>query len=67
MSDRLRGKRLVMVLVLMLTACTASTVQRPNVLIVVLDTLRADRVSCYGYDRPTTPHIDALWGVVGRS
>ncbi len=49
-----------MVLVLMLTACTASTVQRPNVLIVVLDTLRADRVSCYGYDRPTTPHIDAL-------
>ncbi len=60
MSDRLRGKRLVMVLVLMLTACTASTVQRPNVLIVVLDTLRADRVSCYGYDRPTTPHIDAL-------
>jgi arylsulfatase A-like enzyme len=32
----------------------------PNVLIVVLDTLRADHVSAYGYARQTTPHLDAL-------
>jgi uncharacterized sulfatase len=25
---------------------------------IVLDTLRADRLSCYGYPRDTTPHID---------
>ena len=31
---------------------------RPNVLFVVLDTLRADRVSALGYDRETTPSFD---------
>jgi len=29
-------------------------------LVVVLDTTRADRLSCYGYGKPTTPAIDAL-------
>ncbi|MBN1342091.1 MAG: sulfatase-like hydrolase/transferase [Phycisphaerae bacterium] len=33
---------------------------RPNVLFVVLDTLRADRLGCYGYTRPTTPRLDAF-------
>jgi len=32
---------------------------RPNVLVVVIDTLRADHVSAYG-GRALTPHIDAL-------
>jgi arylsulfatase A-like enzyme len=32
----------------------------PNVLLIVLDTLRADHVSAYGYDRPTTPRLDRL-------
>jgi arylsulfatase A-like enzyme len=32
----------------------------PNVLIVVLDTVRADHVSSYGYSRTTTPFIDRL-------
>lgn len=35
---------------------------RPNILLVVLDTVRADRLSCYGYDRSTTPAIDSLAG-----
>ncbi|MFH2002566.1 MAG: sulfatase [Planctomycetota bacterium] len=34
--------------------------QRKNVLLIVVDTLRADHLGCYGYPRPTTPHIDAL-------
>jgi arylsulfatase A-like enzyme len=33
---------------------------RPNVLLIVLDTVRADRLSAYGYGRPTTPHFDRL-------
>lgn len=33
---------------------------RPNVVLIVLDTTRADRLSCMGYHRPTTPHIDRL-------
>lgn len=32
----------------------------PNVLVVVIDTLRADHLSAYGYKRPTTPNIDRL-------
>ncbi|REK18630.1 MAG: DUF229 domain-containing protein [Planctomycetota bacterium] len=32
----------------------------PNLLIVSIDTLRADHLGCYGYDRPTSPTLDAL-------
>lgn len=32
----------------------------PNVVVIVVDTLRADHVSSHGYDRPTTPEIDYL-------
>ncbi len=34
--------------------------QRPSVVVVVVDTLRADHVGCYGYPRPTSPTLDAL-------
>ena len=33
---------------------------RPNVLLMVMDTVRADHVSAYGYPRPTTPSLDRL-------
>jgi arylsulfatase A-like enzyme len=35
---------------------------RLNVLLITLDTTRADRLGCYGYTKPTTPNIDALAG-----
>jgi len=35
-------------------------ITRPDILFIVLDTQRADRLSCYGYERETTPHLDAL-------
>jgi len=31
-----------------------------NVVFILVDTLRADRMSLYGYERPTTPVIDEL-------
>jgi arylsulfatase A-like enzyme len=34
--------------------------QHPNILLISIDTLRADHLSCYGYRRPTTPAIDAI-------
>jgi len=37
-----------------------ATPDRPNVVMIVMDTQRADRMGCYGYDRPTTPNVDAL-------
>jgi arylsulfatase A-like enzyme len=32
----------------------------PNVILIGADTLRADRLSCYGYTDSQTPHMDAL-------
>ncbi len=32
----------------------------PNVLLLTIDTLRADRLGCYGHPQATTPHIDRL-------
>ena len=32
----------------------------PNVVFVCLDTVRADHLGCYGYERDTTPFLDAL-------
>lgn len=31
---------------------------QPNVLIIIMDALRADHLSAYGYARPTTPNLD---------
>lgn len=33
---------------------------RPNILLYVVDTLRADHIRCYGSVRSITPHFDAL-------
>lgn len=33
---------------------------RSSVLLIVVDTLRADHLGCYGYARDTSPHIDSL-------
>jgi arylsulfatase A-like enzyme len=33
---------------------------RPNLVVISIDTLRADHLGCYGYPRPTSPNLDAL-------
>ncbi|HEV7216466.1 MAG TPA: sulfatase [Chloroflexota bacterium] len=37
-----------------------SRTRRPNVVLIGVDSLRADHMSCYGYARQTTPHIDSF-------
>ncbi|GAK59479.1 hypothetical protein U27_06464 [Candidatus Vecturithrix granuli] len=32
--------------------------EKPDILVYVVDTLRADHLSCYGYARKTSPHLD---------
>ena len=32
----------------------------PNIILISIDTLRADRLGVHGYERATTPHIDAF-------
>jgi arylsulfatase A-like enzyme len=34
--------------------------RRPNVILITIDTLRADRLSCYGYTKHRTPNFDRL-------
>jgi arylsulfatase A-like enzyme len=34
--------------------------RQPNIILMVLDTVRHDRLSCYGYGRPTTPNLERL-------
>jgi len=38
----------------------AEPVRPPNVIVVTLDACRADKFSTFGFDRPTTPQLDAL-------
>lgn len=35
-------------------------IYRPNILLITVDALRADHLSCYGYQRNTSPNIDRL-------
>ena len=32
--------------------------KHPNILLIAIDSIRADHMSCYGYERLTTPYID---------
>ena len=33
---------------------------KPNLVLISIDTLRADHLSCYGYNRPTSPTLDKI-------
>ena len=44
---------------LLILACSPGfDATRPDVVLVIVDTLRADHIGAYGYPRDTTPHID---------
>lgn len=56
---RLRSRVVLAAALVLATAC-ARQPARPNVLLVTIDTLRADHVGCYGFERDTTPNLDGL-------
>lgn len=43
-----------------LPAPAAAPSTRPNLIVYLVDTLRADHLGCYGYERPTSPELDAF-------
>jgi hypothetical protein len=52
---------LMLLLALGLAACGSEEARdRPNVILLVMDTTRADRCSVNGYEHPTTPALEAL-------
>jgi len=66
-SKIVRSKRILLVLLILLIVITAvllvlTVVSRPrpskNILLIVLDTVRADRLGCYGNTEGITPQID---------
>jgi arylsulfatase A-like enzyme len=44
---------------LLASAC-ASESERPNIVLISIDSLRADHLGAYGYHRPTSPNIDRI-------
>jgi choline-sulfatase len=47
-------------LAFLLVACDRQPAPRPNVLLVTIDTLRADRLGCYGFGLARTANLDRL-------
>jgi len=63
----LPARRIILIAVVILACsfalngCSSSgSGDRQAVFLIVVDTLRPDRLSCHGYDAHETPHIDAL-------
>lgn len=53
----------ILIAAVMMVCCSArqdSELPKLNVLMITLDTTRADRLGCYGYAKPTSPNLDAL-------
>ncbi|MBD3278337.1 MAG: sulfatase-like hydrolase/transferase [Candidatus Aegiribacteria sp.] len=53
-------------MILLVISCGGNPVEETgglNVLIVIIDTLRADHLGCYGYHRDVTPTLDSLAAV----
>jgi arylsulfatase A-like enzyme len=64
-SEGFRRKTAIVFLILAFACNIMSTTQnlmftpdKPNVLLILADTLRADHLGCYGYQRQTSPNID---------
>ena len=49
-----------MLVLLASVAGTLSAAAQPSLVLVTIDTLRADRLGCYGYHRDTSPNLDKL-------
>jgi len=56
----LRRQAIALLGLVAVAGCAPSPSTRPNLVLVVIDTLRADHLGAYGYGRATSPHIDRL-------
>src|SRR5690242_19596876 len=60
-SNCFRGGILLLLgFLLVLVGGCKSRADKPNVVVILSDTLRASSMSLYGYPRKTTPHLSAL-------
>ena len=58
---RVRNTTATLLLSVVAASCGSSQeFERPNVLLITVDTLRADHLTPYGYERTTSPYLDEL-------
>lgn len=50
---------LILSIVTLVSGCNRNQ-NKPNIVLIIIDTLRADHLGCYGYYRDTSPSIDSL-------
>src|SRR5216684_1978829 len=66
MTHRTRQRHLatavIIALSLVLSTVSCHRADRPNVLVITIDTLRVDHLGCYGFTLARTPAIDKLAG-----
>jgi arylsulfatase A-like enzyme len=43
-----------------LSGISATSSTLPNIIVIIMDTVRQDRLSCYGYSRETSPNLERL-------
>jgi arylsulfatase A-like enzyme len=56
----LPGVTVAWTLLLLVAAACGRERERPHILLITLDTTRRDHLSCYGYERNTSPNLDTL-------
>src|SRR6266550_1311899 len=59
-SPRWSGCVLVVILLVLVLPASAAGNPSPNVVVITIDTLRADHLGCYGDQQIRTPNIDSL-------
>jgi len=57
-SRRSIAALIIAAVAVLMPACSRS--QPPSMVLIIVDTLRADHMGTYGYDRETSPNLDAL-------
>ncbi len=50
----------IVFIALSFTSCGSHTVNEPNIVLIVVDTLRKDHLGSFGYHRSTSPNLDGL-------
>ena len=66
--NKIANGKLVLVPIILIFICNGfiysyrliNRSKRPNIILISIDALRADHLSCYGYHRNTSPNIDKL-------
>jgi arylsulfatase A-like enzyme len=59
-EGRAAGVMLAALLGLAAPACSGLFRSRPDIVLIVVDTMRRDHLPCYGYEKPTAPFLASL-------